>query len=144
MLYFVLADLSGIDVMYQFSLTWFQQMFTTQISGGGGGSGSHSGPGSRHTGVSGVGAHTTGKKHMHPSVGSLAASRRTSAMSHQLGADIDEEDGDESRDLHLRPKTTQTDESCQRQMPEIQVLSREEEHAEQELLNIHMQEMIDR
>ncbi|KAK3576323.1 hypothetical protein CHS0354_039732 [Potamilus streckersoni] len=32
-LYFVLADLSGIDVMYQFSLDWFQDMFTTCISG---------------------------------------------------------------------------------------------------------------
>jgi len=32
-LYFVLADLSGIDVMYQFSLDWFQDMFTAAISG---------------------------------------------------------------------------------------------------------------
>ena len=32
-LYFVLADLSGIDVMYQFSLDWFQAMFTAAISG---------------------------------------------------------------------------------------------------------------
>ena len=32
-LYFVLADLAGIDVMYQFSLDWFQDMFTATISG---------------------------------------------------------------------------------------------------------------
>lgn len=32
-MYFVLADLSGIDVMYQFSLDWFQAMFTAAISG---------------------------------------------------------------------------------------------------------------
>ncbi|KAL4237693.1 Dynein heavy chain 14 [Mactra antiquata] len=32
-LYFILADLSGIDVMYQFSLDWFQDMFTAAISG---------------------------------------------------------------------------------------------------------------
>ena len=32
-LYFVLADLSGIDVMYQFSLDWFQQeMFISCIT----------------------------------------------------------------------------------------------------------------
>jgi hypothetical protein len=31
-LYFVLADLAGVDVMYQFSLSWFRNMFTTQIS----------------------------------------------------------------------------------------------------------------
>ncbi|XP_071963333.1 dynein axonemal heavy chain 6-like [Antedon mediterranea] len=30
-LYFVLADLSSIDVMYQFSLPWFQEMFRTCI-----------------------------------------------------------------------------------------------------------------
>ena len=32
-LYFILADLAGIDVMYQFSLDWFQDMFTATISG---------------------------------------------------------------------------------------------------------------
>ena len=32
-LYFVLADLAGIDVMYQFSLSWFRNMFTLQICG---------------------------------------------------------------------------------------------------------------
>ncbi|KAL5008122.1 hypothetical protein ScPMuIL_013703 [Solemya velum] len=32
-LYFVLADLSTIDVMYQFSLEWFQDMFIACISG---------------------------------------------------------------------------------------------------------------
>ena len=31
MLYFVLADLAIIDVMYQFSLTWFQNMFASCI-----------------------------------------------------------------------------------------------------------------
>ncbi|XP_033124826.1 dynein heavy chain 6, axonemal-like [Anneissia japonica] len=31
-LYFVLADLASIDVMYQFSLPWFQEMFCTCIS----------------------------------------------------------------------------------------------------------------
>ncbi|XP_022090728.1 dynein heavy chain 6, axonemal-like isoform X2 [Acanthaster planci] len=31
-LYFVLADLAGIDVMYQFSLPWFQDMFRTCIN----------------------------------------------------------------------------------------------------------------
>lgn len=31
-LYFVLADLAGIDVMYQFSLEWFQDMFESCIS----------------------------------------------------------------------------------------------------------------
>lgn len=31
-LYFVLADLSLIDVMYQFSLAWFEDMFTTCIN----------------------------------------------------------------------------------------------------------------
>ena len=32
-LYFVVADLSTIDVMYQFSLDWFQDMFIAAISG---------------------------------------------------------------------------------------------------------------
>ena len=32
MLYFVLADLAGVDVMYQFSLTWFQSMFVSCIN----------------------------------------------------------------------------------------------------------------
>ncbi|KAK3092231.1 hypothetical protein FSP39_000084 [Pinctada imbricata] len=31
-LYFVLADLSGIDIMYQFSLDWFKEMFITCIA----------------------------------------------------------------------------------------------------------------
>ncbi len=31
-LYFVLADLASVDVMYQFSLTWFQGMFVTCIN----------------------------------------------------------------------------------------------------------------
>ena len=31
-LYFVLADLAAVDVMYQFSLEWFQGMFTNCIS----------------------------------------------------------------------------------------------------------------
>ena len=31
MLYFVIADLAGIDVMYQFSLAWFQDMFASCI-----------------------------------------------------------------------------------------------------------------
>ena len=30
-LYFVLADLASVDVMYQYSLLWFQAMFTTTI-----------------------------------------------------------------------------------------------------------------
>ncbi|XP_041352994.1 dynein heavy chain 6, axonemal-like isoform X2 [Gigantopelta aegis] len=34
-LYFVLADLASIDVMYQFSLTWFQDMFSMCISSDG-------------------------------------------------------------------------------------------------------------
>ena len=31
MIYFVLADLAGVDVMYQFSLSWFQGMFINCI-----------------------------------------------------------------------------------------------------------------
>ena len=31
-LYFVLADLAGVDFMYQFSLTWFQSMFVSCIN----------------------------------------------------------------------------------------------------------------
>ena len=31
MLYFVIADLAGIDVMYQFSLAWFKDMFASCI-----------------------------------------------------------------------------------------------------------------
>lgn len=31
MLYFVLADLAGVDIMYQFSLSWFQGMFINCI-----------------------------------------------------------------------------------------------------------------
>ena len=32
-IYFVLADLAGIDVMYQFSLDWFQDIFSSCICG---------------------------------------------------------------------------------------------------------------
>ena len=32
MLYFVLAELANMDVMYQFSLSWFQRMFATCIT----------------------------------------------------------------------------------------------------------------
>lgn len=31
-IYFVLAELANLDVMYQYSLTWFQSMFTVCIS----------------------------------------------------------------------------------------------------------------
>ena len=31
-LYFVLADLALVDVMYQFSLTWFYGMFSSNIN----------------------------------------------------------------------------------------------------------------
>ena len=31
-LYFVLAELANMDVMYQFSLSWFQRMFATCIA----------------------------------------------------------------------------------------------------------------
>ena len=31
-MYFVLADLAGVDIMYQFSLTWFQSMFVSCIN----------------------------------------------------------------------------------------------------------------
>ena len=31
-LYFVLAELSGMDVMYQFSLAWFQRMFASCVA----------------------------------------------------------------------------------------------------------------
>ena len=34
MLYFVLADLASVDVMYQFSLAWYINMFAQQIAGG--------------------------------------------------------------------------------------------------------------
>ncbi|CAL1542606.1 unnamed protein product [Lymnaea stagnalis] len=36
-IYFVIAELSNIDVMYQFSLTWFQSMFSTCIVDSSGG-----------------------------------------------------------------------------------------------------------
>lgn len=33
LLYFILADLAHVDVMYQFSLAWFKDMFVTCIRG---------------------------------------------------------------------------------------------------------------
>ena len=45
MLYFVVADLATIDVMYQFSLSWFRQLFVSCIETAAAGGGSEAPPG---------------------------------------------------------------------------------------------------